>query len=300
MDPGASRFGFAATQRFFDHGRAIISTMAGRLILCATPIGNLGDISSRLVEALDGADHIYAEDTRRTGQLLNHLGLGTPMTSFFSGNEQARLPGLADRLHAGEVVCLVSDAGTPVVSDPGASAVDVAVAAGADVTVVPGPSAVTAALALSGFDGDRFCFEGFLPRKGGDRAKTLERVAGEQRTVVLFAAPSRVAKDLADLAVSDPDRRVVVARELTKLHEEVWRGSVGAAATEFSEPARARGEFTIVIEAVEAPEPSIDEAVSDALGLIAEGVTTSDAVRRVAEQRGVSRRRLYELVLRAK
>ena len=274
--------------------------MAGRLILCATPIGNLGDVSNRLVEVLEAADHIYAEDTRRTGQLLNHLGISKPMTSFFAGNEKARLEGLARRLSDGDVVCLVTDAGVPVVSDPGSTAVGAAIDAGADVTAVPGPSAVTTALAVSGFEGDRFCFEGFLPRKGAERASAVERIAGEERTVVLFAAPSRVEKDLTDLAEPAPDRRVVVARELTKLHEEVWRGTVRDAAAEFGDPSRARGEFTIVVEG-ETPEvPSMEVAVGDALGLIAEGATTSDAVRRVAERRGVSRRRLYERVLREK
>lgn len=286
--------------RCCDLGRAIISLMAGTLILCATPIGNLGDISARLAETLSACDHVYAEDTRRTGQLLNHLGISKPMTSFFAGNQQSRVEGLASRLTSGEVICLVTDAGMPVVSDPGATAVSAALRAGAVVTSVPGPSAVTTALAVSGFSGDRFCFEGFLPRKGTDRSRRIEDIAVETRTVVLFAAPSRVAKDLAALADHMPDREVVVARELTKLHEEAWRGTVVEAHEEFSDPARARGEFTIVIAPATEQPPSMEEAVRDTLGLIAEGVPTSDAVRRVAKQRGVSRRELYELVLRTK
>ena len=274
--------------------------MAGTLILCATPIGNLGDISVRLTESLAACDHIYAEDTRRTGQLLNHLGISKPMTSFFAGNQQSRIEGLTSRLANGEVVCLVTDAGMPVVSDPGAAAVSAALEAGAEVTSVPGPSAVTMALAVSGFGGDRFCFEGFLPRKGADRSDRIRALSAETRTVVFFAAPSRVAKDLTALAEHMPERGIVVAREMTKLHEEIWRGTVVAAAEEFSDPGRARGEFTVVIAPADEQAPSIEEAVNDTLGMIAEGVPTSDAVRQIAVQRGVSRRELYELVLRAR
>jgi 16S rRNA (cytidine1402-2'-O)-methyltransferase len=275
--------------------------MAGTLILCATPIGNLGDVSSRLVETLRSADIVYAEDTRRTGRLLNHLGISVPMRSFFEGNERTRLDQLAAELTSGSVIALVSDAGMPVISDPGATAVRVAIDSGATVTAIPGPSAVTMAVAVSGFDGDRFVFGGFLPRKGKDRTVGLELIRDESRTCVIFAAPSRVARDLADLrVVIGGDRRVVVTRELTKMHEEIWRGTVGEAADEFSDPSRQRGEFTIVIEAASIGDPSIDDAVHAAIRLVAEGASTADAVRDAAAAFGVSRREVYGRVLRSK
>lgn len=274
--------------------------MAGTLVLCGTPIGNLGDVSTRLVQALEGADLVYAEDTRRTGQLLNHLGVSKPMVSFFAGNEMGRLEGLRLALAEGKTVALLTDAGMPAVSDPGVRAVEAAVEVGAAVTAVPGPSAVTMAVALSGFDADRFAFEGFLPRKGVERTAALDTVMALERTVVLFAAPHRVQKDLASLAQHDPDRRVAVGRELTKLHEEVWRGTLGEAAEEFAEPDRARGEFTIVVESSPPAEPDMQAAVQRALSLISDGTAPSDAVRSSARHHGVSRRELYDLVMNAK
>lgn len=270
-------------------------------MLCATPIGNLGDVSKRLTETLQNADLVLAEDTRRTAKLLNHLGITTPMRSFFAGNQQTRLGELREHLGEGKTVALVSDAGMPVVSDPGASAVVAAVEVGATVTAIPGPSAVGTALAVSGFDGDRFVFEGFLPRKGGDRKAAIGRIAGDERTTVFFAAPSRVAKDLNDLADSvRSTRRIVVARELTKIHEEVWRGTVPGAAVEFDSTERARGEFTVVVEGSDRPEPNIEDAVGAATALIGEGTSTSDAVRSTADAFGVSRRELYDRVLRSR
>lgn len=275
--------------------------MAGTLILCATPIGNLGDISSRLVETLASADVIYAEDTRRTSQLLSHLGLSKAMKSFFAGNERMRLDEIKRDLEAGSMVVLVSDAGMPVISDPGASAVGVAAEVGAHVSAVPGPSAVTMALAVSGFDGDRFVFGGFLPRKGRDRSQAISSLVVEERTVVLFAAPSRIDRDLADIAQSvGGHRRVVIGRELTKLHEEVWRGTVAEAAVEFSEQGRKRGEFTVVIAGADPVVPDVDEAVSSALDAIDDGATLSDAVRTAAAAGGVSRREVYDRVVKTR
>ncbi len=271
--------------------------MPGTLTLLGTPIGNLADLSERAAETLRSADLIFAEDTRRTGRLLQHLGVSIPMKSFFAGNEKARLGLLRRELEDGSSVVLVSDAGMPVVSDPGASAVEVAVEIDAAVHVVPGPSAVVTALAVSGFDGDRFVFDGFLPRKGGTRTRAIERAATEQRTLVLFAAPSRVAADLGDLAAVDPDRRVVVTRELTKMYEEIWRGSLSEAADHWSTHGTLKGEFTLVIEGAEERAVSIDDALAAVSLLIAGGSTTSDAVRSVAADLGVSRRALYERVL---
>jgi 16S rRNA (cytidine1402-2'-O)-methyltransferase len=274
--------------------------MAGTLILCATPIGNLGDISSRLAETLASADVIYAEDTRRTSQLLTHLGLSKTMRSFFAGNERMRLDEIKQDLEEGSIVVLVSDAGMPVISDPGASAVQAATEVGAVVSAIPGPSAVTMALAVSGFDGDRFVFGGFLPRKGRDRTLAIGALAVEERTVVLFAAPSRVDRDLADLAEHiGGDRRVVIGRELTKLHEEVWRGTLEEAAVEFSRQERRRGEFTVVIAGADPVVPDVDAAVVSALEAIDKGTSMSDAVRAAAAAFGVSRREVYDRVVKA-
>ncbi len=273
--------------------------MTGTLILCATPIGNLDDVSKRLIDALSSADVVYAEDTRRTAKLLNHLGLSRPMTSFFVGNEVSRLDDLRRDLGEGKTVALVTDAGTPVVSDPGASAVDVAISAGASVTAVPGPSAVTLALSLSGFGADRFVFAGFLPRKGDDRSAAIASIAAEERTSVFFAAPSRVASDLEDLAsAAGSERRVALCRELTKVHEEVFRSTVGDAAAEFSDPSRARGEFTIVVEGAPPATPDLGAAVAAAEALVTEGVSTKDAAADAAAAFGVSRREVYEALLR--
>lgn len=273
--------------------------MPGTLILCATPIGNLGDLSERAIETLSGADVIFAEDTRRTAKLLNHIGVSVPMKSFYAHNERSRLVELAGHLESGDRVVLVSDAGMPVVSDPGTSAVDAAVAVGAVISAVPGPSAVVTALAVSGFDGDRFVFEGFLPRKGKGRAAVAESIAQEKRTVVFFSAPTRAAKDLALIAnVMESDRQVVIARELTKLHEEIWRGNVTEAVAQWGDTEAARGEFTIVVQGASPVEPSIDAAVDAVKHLIDQGSTTSDAVRQIAKSTGVSRRELYDIIVK--
>jgi 16S rRNA (cytidine1402-2'-O)-methyltransferase len=273
--------------------------MSGTLILCATPIGNLGDLSERAADALMHADIIFAEDTRRTSKLLRHVGSSVPMKSFFAHNERLRLVELVAHLEAGDTVVVVSDAGMPVISDPGMTAVDAAVDAGAAVTTIPGPSAVVAAIAVSGFDGDRFVFEGFLPRKGRQRGEALESIGREERTVVLFAAPRRVAKDLAQLAeFTDDDRRIVVARELTKLHEEIWRGTMAEAVAHWAGVEVVRGEFTVVIEGASDDAPDMDAAADAAKRLIDQGSTTSDAVRQAATSSGVSRRELYGIIVK--
>ncbi|MEZ5176442.1 MAG: 16S rRNA (cytidine(1402)-2'-O)-methyltransferase [Acidimicrobiia bacterium] len=273
--------------------------MPGTLILCATPIGNLADISERLVEALASADVIFAEDTRRTAKLLARIGVETPMRSYFSGNERSRSAELVELLTAGSTVAVVSDAGTPTVSDPGASAVAVAVDCKATVTAIPGPSAPATAVSVSGFDGDRFVFEGFLPRKGREREDRIRSIADDTRTTVVFCAPSRVGADLTDLvSAMDPDRRVVVARELTKLHEEIWRGTIRDAAGHWNsvEP---RGEFTVVIEGAASATPSLTEAVAATVARIEQGTSMSRAVREIATEHGVRRGELYDAVLDA-
>ncbi len=275
--------------------------MAGRLVLCGTPIGNLGDASRRLAEVLGEADVVFAEDTRRTGTLLRHLGVDRPMRSYFAGNEAQRSAELRERLDQGETVALLTDAGMPSVSDPGLSAVRIAVAASADVTVVPGPSAVSAALAVSGLPSDRFVFEGFLPRKGGDRRKRLRALATEPRTAVVFSAPSRVGLDLRDLAEAlGAERQIAVTRELTKLHEEIWRGTLGDASRNWTPEGTALGEFTLVVAGAEAASVDPGMLLDEVDAAQSAGASRSDAIRAVAERHDVSRRELYDAVIKGR
>jgi len=270
----------------------------GTLVVCATPIGNLDDVSPRLRSTLEAADAVFAEDTRRTGTLLRRFGIQAELRSFFIGNEQQRLGELRERLRRGETVALVSDAGMPVIADPGVAAVRLAAEIGAAVTVVPGPSAVTSALAVAGVGGDRFVFEGFLPRSPGERERRMSAMAGDDRATVVFSPPTRVAKDLSDLAdhLGD-DRPVVVARELTKLHEEVWRGTLRDAAGHWASAVAPRGEFTLVIAPGDEPEPDMGAALAAVDERVGKGEPLSSAVRDVAKQRGISRRILYEAAL---
>lgn len=268
----------------------------GRLYVCATPIGNLGDVSERLRETLLKADVVYAEDTRRTWKLLDHVGAKTKVRSLFAGNEKARTGELVDDVEAGKTVVLVSDAGMPTVSDPGAEAIRMIRERGLALTVIPGPTAVTSALALSGFGGDRFSFEGFLPRKGKDRTRRLGVIAAEDKPVVLFASPHRLASDLQDLLeTNDGDRGVAVVRELTKLHEELWVGTLTEAVNHWS--GDVKGEVTLVLDGTNAEMITADAAVAEAQSLVASGVSPSDAARRVAEDSGVSRRVIYQALI---
>jgi 16S rRNA (cytidine1402-2'-O)-methyltransferase len=273
---------------------------AGTLVLVSTPIGNLGDLTPRAVETLAHADVVCCEDTRRTRGLLAHAGVtGVRLTSLHGHNEMARVDAVLALLAEGRTVALVSDAGTPVVSDPGGRLVSAAAAAGAIVTAVPGPSAVLAALVVSGLSADRFCFEGFLPRRGGDRRRRVAAVCGEARTTVLFEAPGRLVATLGDLIdVCGPARPVVVAREMTKLHEEVWRGTLGDAAATFAER-EVRGEIVIVLDGDPASGAAPDDVVvAEAVRARLEaGDTLRDAAGRVAGELGVSRRRAYDLAL---
>ncbi|MEX1005275.1 MAG: 16S rRNA (cytidine(1402)-2'-O)-methyltransferase [Acidimicrobiia bacterium] len=268
--------------------------MPGRLVVCATPIGNLGDISERLVETLRTADVVYAEDTRRTGVLLAHIGASPEIRSFFVGNEGIRSAEIEDRVAAGETIALVTDAGTPALADPGVLAVRATRRAHGTVTVIPGPSAVTAALAVSGIGGDRFVFEGFLPRKGGERPRRLAAMASEDRPVVWFSSPRRVVADMEDLAGhAGNDRPVCVARELTKQFEEVWWGTLGEAIAKWTET-EPRGEFTLVMEPGAPEEVTLDDAIERARSLVAGGASRSEAARAVAHQTGLARRSIYD------
>jgi 16S rRNA (cytidine1402-2'-O)-methyltransferase len=274
--------------------------VAGRLIVVATPIGNLGDISARAAGTLRDADVVLAEDTRRTGKLLEHVGSRVPQRSFHEHNERDRIEEVLRLLEDGKDVALVSDAGTPVISDPGYRLVAAAAEAGHRIEPVPGPSAVLAALAVSGLPSDRVVFEGFLPRKGATRRQRLAELADERRTIVLFASPHRGGDDLADLADAlGGDRRAVVARELTKLHEEVLRGTLGELAESAAEGLR--GELTVVIAGASrvAASPGPDELVARVRELIATGTPKKAAIAAVAAAAGVPKRDVYQAVLEA-
>lgn len=274
--------------------------MAGLLQVVGTPIGNLGDLSPRAAEALAGADVVACEDTRRTRKLLSAKAIPVrELVSLHAHNERERASALVSRLVAGERVALVSDAGMPSVSDPGQALVTAAVEAGVAVEVVPGPSAVLAALVLSGLATDRFAFDGFLARKGRARRGQLASVAAEARTVVLFESPHRLAALLADLRdACGASRRVAVARELTKLHEEVWRGTVEEAAQHFAgDPPK--GEVVVVVEGAPAAEPPTGDAVEAALvDLLGDGVDRKTAIATVAADLGVAKRDVYAIAVR--
>ena len=275
------------------------SSMSGRLVLVGTPIGNLGDLSPRALEALGQAAVVACEDTRRTGRLLSHFGIASPtyivVNEHTEGDAAERV---IEHVQRGDVVVLVSDAGMPGVSDPGEFLVSRAIAAGVAVEVVPGPSAVLHALVASGLTTSRFVFEGFLPRKGSGRALRLRELSQEHRTAVLFEAPHRLQKTLNDLAdVCGGERRIVLARELTKLHEEIWRGTVSGAIERCAE-IDPRGEYVLVLDgappAAEPTEVEIREAVELALG---RGLSKKDAAAEVAELFAVARNRVYEIAI---
>lgn len=274
-------------------------TAPGHLVLVATPIGNLGDLSPRAVEVLAGADVVACEDTRRTGRLLQAAGVrAKALVAVHDHNEAVKVGAVLTRLGAGEVVAVVSDAGTPGISDPGERLVRAAAEAGFEVRIVPGPSAAVAALVASGLPTGRFVFEGFLPRRGSGRAERLAALAGEQRTVVLYEAPHRLARTVADLAEAlGGERRVALARELTKLYEEVWRGTLDEA-VERCAAVEPRGEHVVVVDGAPAPEPADDDAVLAALVAMLEGgASRRDAVAAVAEGLGVAKRRVYALAI---
>jgi len=272
----------------------------GRLVLVATPIGNLGDLSPRAVAALAGADAIVCEDTRRTGRLLQHAGIAARRYVVANQHTEARAAAEVVRLLGeGRTVAVVTDAGTPGVSDPGERLVKAALADGHDVEAVPGPSAALAALVVSGLPTDRFVVEGFLPRSGPVRRERLAALRAEQRTIVLYEAPHRLARTLADLLERlGPDRPVAVARELTKLHEETWRGSLGAA-RDRAAAAEPRGELVIVLGGAPPPAPATTADVEAALqAAYAAGTDQKRAVGEVAAALDVPRRVVYAAAIR--
>lgn len=276
-------------------------TASGALTVVATPIGNLADLSPRAAAALATAQVILCEDTRRTRKLLSHLGVtsadgGPRLVSSHAHNERERVGEVVDAVASGQRVVLVSDAGTPAVSDPGRALVDAVLDAGLRVEVVPGPSALLAALVATGMPSERFCFEGFLPRKGRERRERLAEIAAERRTVVLFEAPGRVGATLLDLSHECGGERLAgVARELTKVHEEVDRGPLRELAARWQEPRK--GEHVIVVAgSVAVPEaPGVEEVRAAVSRYRAAGASRRDAAAAAAAELGVSKKLAYEL-----
>ena len=270
--------------------------MPGILYLVATPIGNLEDITYRAVRLLGEADLIACEDTRQTRKLLDHYGISRPVISYHEHNETGRATELALRLQQGERIALVSDAGMPLVSDPGYRLVQAAIAAGVRVEPVPGPSALVAALAASGLATDSFHFGGFLPSKSTQRHKVLDAMKRETATLVYYEAPHRIVETLAAVEEVLGARQVVVAREITKVHEEFLRGSAGEVRQVLAERGAVKGEITLLIG--RAAEPAQDDTPLEAAvaGLMQQGMSRMDAIKTVARQRGLGKREVYRRV----
>lgn len=273
--------------------------MKGKLILCGTPIGNLEDMSARGLRVLAEADCVACEDTRRTRKLLSHFGISVKdLIVYNDANERRETPRVVRRISSGETIALVSDAGMPGLSDPGYRLVRACVEAGLDIEVVPGPSAAISALAVSGLPTGRFAFEGFLSRKAGERRNRIEELIAEPRTLIVYESPHRIAACLADLADAMRDRRAAVARELTKLYEEVRRGTLSELA-EWAKTEPPRGEIVIVIEGVagSARQVSDRELAARARKLMGSGVERKEALTEVARDAGVARRRVFDSLL---
>jgi len=272
----------------------------GRLDVIATPIGNLDDLGARARQALAEADLIAAEDTRHTLTLLRSIGVARPLVSLHAHNEIRRVPEVIGKLEAGCVVALVSDAGTPLLSDPGLELVQAAIAGGFEVRAIPGASAITAALTVAGLPTARFCFEGFLPARTRERRTLLAALASEPRTLVLFEAPHRVAESLADLASAfGAERRAVVARELTKLHETIYRGTLGELARQaLTAPNFQRGEITIVIAGAPPSTLSVDPALLQrTVALLLKELPPGKAAALAAQLTGARRSEAYALAM---
>jgi len=266
--------------------------------LIGTPIGNLGDISPRALETLEQCDFIAAEDTRVTLKLLNHFGIKKPMVSYHQHNRNGRGGEICQRIEAGEVCCLVTDAGMPAISDPGEDLVALCAERGVEVGCVPGPTAAATAVALSGLPSGRFCFEGFLSVAKPGRREHLESLKDERRTMVFYEAPHKLAATLRDMVKTWGDRRCAIVRELTKIHEEVIRTTLCAAAERYSEESP-RGEIVLVIEGAAPPEKqtmSLEEAVEQARALCAEGLSASEAAKTAARQSGLRKGDIYRLL----
>ena len=276
--------------------------MTGRIVLAATPIGNTADASARLRTALTEADVVAAEDTRRLRDLARRLELEVTaeVIAVHDHNEADRAGLLVERARGGALVVVVSDAGMPTVSDPGFRVVQAAAAAGVEVTLLPGPSAVLTALALSGLPTDRFCFEGFMPRKSGERERLLASLVTEPRTMVFFEAPHRLAETLdACVQAWGPERGAAVSRELTKTYEETRRGTLGELAA-WARESQPRGEIVLTVAGRPARAASMDQLVAEAVGRVGAGERAKDVVADLATTGGVPRRELYAAVLQAR
>jgi len=273
--------------------------VSGTLYLVGTPIGNLGDMTDRARETLRSVDLIAAEDTRRTGRLLQSFGIKAKMVSLFEGNERIRTEELLVELREGSDVAVVSDAGMPAVSDPGFRLVRACAEEGIEIRVVPGPSAVIAALVISGLPSDRWVFEGFLPRKVGERRARLRAMRHDPRTVVLFESPHRLATLLRDVLVELGDRRMALARELTKLHEQVVRGRTSEVLATLADH-EPKGEVVVVLEGATEPEvPDLQELVGEARALVEAGMKKRAAATEVARRYGASANEVYDAMIRA-
>jgi 16S rRNA (cytidine1402-2'-O)-methyltransferase len=273
---------------------------AGILYLVGTPIGNLEDMTFRAIATLKQVDLIAAEDTRHTGKLLHHFGIDTPQTSYHEHNAFKRVPELVEKLQQGLAIALVTDAGMPAISDPGVELVQGCIAAGIRVVPIPVVTAGIAALTASGFATQHFGFDGFLPTDKKEKRDRLEILRLETRTMILYESPHRLLRTLEDLAESlGKERQIAIARELTKLHEEFWRGSIEDAIVYFTVQAP-RGEFTLVLEGAQPKEKTVwteDIILQELQNLIASGISRSDASRQLAELADLPRRQIYQLAL---
>ena len=275
--------------------------MSGKLYLVATPIGNLGDLSPRAAETLAAADFVAAEDTRVSLKLLNHFNIKKPLVSYHEHNQAISGPAILNRLLSGETCALVTDAGTPAVSDPGEGLVALCAENGVEVLAIPGCCAAVSALAVSGLPTGRFVFEGFLPANRGERRERLAELAGEERTMILYEAPHRLRATLADLAEALGDRRITLCRELTKLHEETRRTTLSEALARYTEN-DPKGEFVLVLAGRERPAEravTLEEGVDMVLSRREKGERMKDAVRQVASDTGLGRNELYQAALQA-
>ena len=273
---------------------------SGALYLVATPIGNLGDISVRAERTLRDADFIAAEDTRVTRKLLEHLGIKKPLVSYYEHNQRESGERILGRILSGETCALVTDAGTPGISDPGEGLVRLCAGAGVAMYAIPGPNAAIAALALSGLNAGRFVFEGFLSTARKSRFEHLRELRAERRTMVFYEAPHKLMRTLADMLEEFGDRRISISRELTKIYEETLRFTFSEAIAHFSENPP-RGEFVLVVDGLSdppAPETGLDDAVAAALAYAGSGLTVKDAVKKAAGETGVPKNILYNAVIK--